>query len=51
MNPYNVGVGGFVTTSLYVIILAFMWRILSAKLASSDKPFSQSLGSAMGSTL
>ena len=51
MNPYNVGVGGFVTVSMYVIILAFLWRILSAKLVSSDNSTLSSLGAAMGSTL
>ncbi len=51
MNPYNIGVGGFVVTSLYVVILAFFWRVLAAKFANSSSPFLAGLGSAMGSTL
>jgi len=51
MNPYDVGIGGFVVTSFYVIILAFMWRILSAKFAASEKPMLHNIGAAMGSTL
>ncbi len=51
MNPYHVGVGGFATVSLYVIILAFLWRAVAAKLAGSDNPTLQALGAAMGSSL
>ena len=50
-NEYAVGIGGFLITSLYVIILAFIWRVLSAKLSASDNPTSVAFGSAMGSTL
>ena len=50
-NEYAIGVGGFVITSLYVIILAFLWRALSARCAASDSPTIQTIGSAMGSTL
>jgi hypothetical protein len=51
MNPYNVGVGGFVVNSLYVIILAFIWRALSARFAGSDTPTISNIGGAMGATL
>jgi hypothetical protein len=50
-NEYAVGIGGFLITSLYVIILAFLWRVISAKLANSDSPTAVTIGSAMGSTL
>ena len=50
-NPYHVGVGGFIVVSLYVIILAFLWRALAAKLAGSDSPRAQCFGAAMGSSL
>ena len=51
MNPYNVGAGGFIVTSLYVIILAFMWRALAIKLVSSPNPKLSTLGASMGATL
>lgn len=51
MNPFQVGVGGFTVTLLYVIIIAFMWRALSANLASSDNNTLITIGSAMGATL
>ena len=51
MNPYEVGIGGFVTTFLYIIIAAFIWRIVSAKLVNSDNARLHNLGAAMGSTL
>lgn len=50
-NEYAVGLGGFLITSMYVIILAFLWRAMSAKFAASDNPMLQNLGAAMGSTL
>lgn len=50
-NPYHVGAGGFVVVSLYVIILAFLWRALAARLAMSDSPRMQAFGAAMGSSL
>ena len=50
-NEYAVGVGGFVITSLYVIILAFLWRAISAHFAASDNPTIQTVGSAMGATI
>lgn len=50
-NEYAIGIGGFVITSLYVIILAFLWRALSAKCATSDNPTMQTIGSALGATL
>ena len=51
MNPYNVGIGGFIVTSLYIIILAFIWRIASAKMAGSDNDTVSNIGGAMGATL
>lgn len=51
MNPYAIGIGGFVVTSLYVVILAFFWRHLSAKLAASNNPHVAGIGAAMGVTL
>lgn len=51
MNPYQVGIGGTVTIWLNVIILAFLWRALAAKLALSDNPTLHTLGAAMGSSL
>lgn len=51
LNPYQIGIGGFVVVALYVIILAFMWRALSARFAGSDSDKLQTLGAAMGSTL
>jgi hypothetical protein len=51
MNPYHVGIGGFVTVSLYVIILAFLWRSVAAMFAGSENPTLQTLGGAMGSSL
>lgn len=51
MNPYNVGIGQFAVTALYVIVLAFLWRILSAKFATANSPIIQNIGSAMGATL
>lgn len=50
-NPYHVGVGGFVVVSLYVIILAFLWRALAARLAASNSSRLQNFGAAMGSSL
>ena len=50
-NPYQVGIGGFGVVSLYVIILAFLWRGLASKFAGSDNPTLQALGAAMGSSL
>ena len=50
-NPYHVGVGQFVVTAGYVVILAFLWRGLSVKLAGSDNDVSRNIGAAMGSTL
>lgn len=51
MNPFQVGIGGFTVTMLYVIIIAFLWRGLSAKLAGSDNPTLANIGGAMGATL
>lgn len=51
MNPYNVGIGGFVVTSLYVVILAFFWRAIAGRLAASENHTLSSIGAAMGSTL
>lgn len=51
MNPYAIGVGGFIVTSLYVIILAFMWRAAAIRLVASENPKLNTLGSAMGATL
>lgn len=51
MNPYHVGAGGTLTIWLNVIILAFFWRFLSAKLAGSDNPRIATIGGAMGATL
>lgn len=50
-NPYQVGVGGFAVVSLYVIILAFIWRASAAKFAGSDNPILANIGAAMGATL
>lgn len=50
-NPYHVGAGGFIVVSLYVIILAFLWRAFAAHLAGSDSPRAQAFGAAMGSSL
>ncbi len=50
-NAYGVGIGGFVITALYVIIIAFLWRVVSAKMAASDNSTIAVIGSAMGSTL
>lgn len=51
MNPYHVGIGGFVITSLYVIVLAFLWRALAAKFASSDNETLVTVGAALGSSI
>ncbi len=51
MNPYNIGIGQFVVIGLNVVVLAILWRILSAKLAVSNNPTLSTLGAAMGSTL
>lgn len=48
LNPYHVGIGGFVVVSLYVVIFSFLWRILAAKLAASDNPTLQTIGAAVG---
>ena len=50
-NAYQVGIGGFVVVSLYVIILAFMWRALAAKLTTSGNRHLSGIGAAMGATL
>lgn len=50
-NAYDVGIGSTIVIWLNVIILAFFWRNLAAKMAASDSPFLQQLGSAMGATL
>lgn len=50
-NAYDVGVGGFVVVSLYVIILAFMWRSAAARFTQSTNPTLVKLGEAMGATL
>jgi hypothetical protein len=50
-NAYQVGIGGFVTVSLYVIILAFLWRAAAAKLSNSNRPSLSGIGAAMGATL
>lgn len=51
MNPYNVGIGQFVVIALNVIVLAFLWRFLSAKFASANSPTLSNIGGAMGATL
>ncbi len=51
LNPYQVGIGGFVVVSLYVIILAFLWRVAGAKLSTSSNPTISGIGAAMGATL
>jgi hypothetical protein len=51
MNPYHVGIGGFTVVSLYVIILAFLWRAASIRLSASQHPKLTKIGAAMGSTL
>jgi len=51
MNPYHIGVGSWIITALEVIILAFLWRGLSARLAGSENPTSAKIGASMGATL
>jgi hypothetical protein len=50
-NAYDVGIGSTIVIWLNVIILAFFWRNLAAKLAASNHPTTQKIGSAMGATL
>lgn len=49
LNPFHVGVGGFVVVSLYVVILSFLWRILAAKLSAASNPLIQNVGAGLGS--
>lgn len=51
MNPFHVGIGTTVVIWLNVIILAFLWRALAAKLALSDNERFHTLGAALGSSL
>lgn len=51
MNPYHVGVGGFLVVSFYVLILSFLWRAAAAKLATSSNPTTVAIGGGMAAIL
>ena len=50
-NAYQVGVGGFVVVSLYIIIFHFLSRMLAAKLANANNSTLSGLGAAMGAII
>lgn len=50
-NVYSVGIGGTAVIWLNVIILAFLWRALSAKMVQSTNQFVATVGAAMGGSL